>query len=96
MSQSIPGMRMASALCTDPLSHPVKTVPAISDGGEANLATAAAFIGRPGYTIPLTLALIYATAHREELERTYDGNQMFTQALGDLFGTVARGGAPAF
>jgi Fe-S-cluster containining protein len=88
----------ANELCVDPLLHPVKTVPAISDGGEANLATAAAFTGRPGYTIPLTLALIYATTHREELERTYDGNQIFTRALGDLFGTVTRelplGGEP--
>lgn len=83
----------ANELCADPLLHPVKTVPAISDGGEANLSTAAAFMGREGYTIPLTLALIYATAHREELERTYDGNQIFTRALGDLFGTVARQGA---
>lgn len=79
----------ANALCADPLLHPVKTVSTISDGGEANLATAAAFMGRPGYTIPLTLALIYAATHREELERTYDGNQIFTRALGDLFGTVA-------
>jgi len=32
----------------DPLLHSVKIVPAISDGGEANLATAAAIMGRPG------------------------------------------------
>jgi hypothetical protein len=33
--------------------------------------------------------LIYASAHREEPERTYDGNQIFSRAPGDLFGTVA-------
>jgi hypothetical protein len=85
----------ASELCADPLLHPVKIVPAISDGGEANLATAAAFMGRPGYTIPLTLALVYAATHREELERTCDGNQIFIGALGDLFGAVAEQSARA-
>lgn len=79
----------ANEWCTDPLLHPVETVPAIADGGEANLATAAAFMGKQGYTIPLTLALIYATAHREELECTYDGNQIYTRGLSDLFGTMA-------
>ena len=46
-------------------------------------------MAREGYAIPLTLALIYAAAHSEELVRTYDG-QPDTRALGDLFGTVAR------
>jgi hypothetical protein len=36
----------------------------------------AVFMGRESYTIPLTLALIYAPGRREELERTYDGNQI--------------------
>jgi Fe-S-cluster containining protein len=78
-------------MCADPLSFPVKTVPAILDAGEANLATTAAFLGKSGYTVPLTLALIYAAAHREELERTYDGSQVFTRAIGDLFGSGASG-----
>jgi Fe-S-cluster containining protein len=80
-------------MCADPLAHPVKTVPAILDVGAANLATATAFIGRSSYTIPLTLALMYAEAHREELERTYDGNRVFTRAIGDLFGSGCTGQA---
>lgn len=76
-------------MCADPLGNPVKTVPAILDAGAANLATAAAFLGKSSYTIPLTLALIYAAAHREELERSYDGNRVFTRAIGDLFGSGA-------
>lgn len=42
-------------------------------------------MAREAYAIPLTLALIYAAAHSEELVRTYDG-QRDTRALGDLFG----------
>ncbi len=81
-------------MCADPLVNPVKTVLAILDAGEANLATTASFLGKSSYTIPLTLALIYATAHRKELERTYDGNQVFTRAIDDLFGSGASGVVP--
>jgi hypothetical protein len=28
--------------------------------------------------------------HRKELERAYDGQQIFTRAIGDLSGTAAR------
>jgi Fe-S-cluster containining protein len=77
--------------CSDPLANPVKTVPAILDAGAANLSTAAAFTGKSSYMIPLTLALVYAVAHREELERIYDGNQVFARAIGDLFGSGASG-----
>jgi Fe-S-cluster containining protein len=78
-------------LCTDPLGLPVRTVPRIAEASRAVLATAAEFQGGSWFTIPLTLALVYAAEHREELQRTYDGNRIFTRAIGNLFHLAATG-----
>lgn len=78
-------------LCTDPLSLPVTTVPVILDAAQADLATSAEFMGRSSYTIPLTLALVYAQAHREELQSVYKGNEVFTRSIANLFQVAAAG-----
>ena len=82
----------AKELCSDPLSRPVKVVPAIVQGIEANRLTAEGFLGRAVFAIPLTLALVYAQAHRAELERTYSGQELLSRSVGDLFGLAARQG----
>lgn len=72
-------------LCTDPLANPVVTVPGILQAATANQVTAAAFLGDAAYTVPLTLALIYAQTHRAALALTYDSNQVVSRSVADLF-----------
>lgn len=68
-------------LCDDPLTQPVRTVPRILGVGQAVLATAAELGCGGGKMIPLVLALEYAQAHREELERTCESGRALTQAI---------------
>lgn len=71
-------------LCRDPFTNPVKTVPMPIRGATAALETAMHFIGQPLYTVPLVLALEYAEAHREELERRYPAEQVFRVSVNAL------------
>lgn len=68
-------------LCVNPLDLPVKLVPMIAAPAAAMLRTASEFIGRPQYTVPLVLALEYAEAHREELDRTYPGEDVLRASI---------------
>ncbi len=67
--------------CNDPLEAPVETVPMPASLSEASMEAAAAISGTRGFTIPLTLALVFATRHREELERTYPGTEILTRSI---------------
>src|SRR5262245_24628527 len=58
-------------LCVDPFNNPVRPVRAPIAPAGATLRIAEEALGTPQYTVPLVLALEYAEAHREELERTY-------------------------
>lgn len=70
--------------CTDPLSLPVRRVPQIVSGGSTILSTGAALAGISGYTVPLTLALVFAERHRETLARTYLSPEVLTRSLQTL------------
>jgi hypothetical protein len=50
----------------------------------AMLNTATEFLGTPQFTVPLTLALEYAQAHRAELERTFASRDVVTRAVQEL------------
>jgi Fe-S-cluster containining protein len=68
-------------LCVNPLVSPVKVVPMVLAPATAMLNAATGFLGKPQYTVPLTLALVYAQAHRDELQRTYPSESVFTQSI---------------
>ncbi len=63
-------------LCADPFSGAVETVPMALTPAHATLKIAQSKIGTPQYSIPLVLALEYAEAHREELERKYPSEEL--------------------
>jgi Fe-S-cluster containining protein len=79
-------------LCAEPIKQPVRTVPAIVQAIEAGRLTAEGFLGHVVFNIPLTLALVYAESHRQELEQSYDGNEVVSSSIGNLFGVAARQG----
>jgi Fe-S-cluster containining protein len=60
-----------AALCADPFHNRVEPLPLPIAAAGATLQTAEKMLGSPQYTVPLVLALEYAEAHREELERTF-------------------------
>lgn len=78
--------------CSDPLNYPVKTVPAIVQAIEANRITVQGILEHTAFNIPLTLALVYAGTYREELERLYDGDEVVSRSIGDVYGVAARQG----
>jgi Fe-S-cluster containining protein len=68
-------------LCSDPLHNPVKPVPMPLRFATAALTVAEQSLGRAQHTVPLVLALEYAEAHRDELERQFDGRELFGQFM---------------
>jgi Fe-S-cluster containining protein len=68
-------------LCRDPFTNPVEPIPMPVAAAGAALQTAEDLLGTPQYTVPLVLALEYAEAHREELERTYDARDLFRRCV---------------
>jgi Fe-S-cluster containining protein len=70
--------------CTDPLRKPVKPVANVLRPAAAVLAVEAEFSGSRPFTIPLTLALIYAVRRREELQRTYPAVLVLNRAVDRL------------
>jgi Fe-S-cluster containining protein len=77
-------------LCANPLSGMVKTIPIVLELAAITLELAAAITGRAQRTVPLTLLLVYAQAHREELEQSYPSNQLWYQAMGKLLSAAHR------
>jgi Fe-S-cluster containining protein len=71
-------------LCVNPLELPVQPVPMPLAPATAMLDAATGLSGTPQYTVPLTLALVYAQTHRDELERTYPAESVFTQSIRSL------------
>jgi Fe-S-cluster containining protein len=72
-------------LCVDPFHNPVRPVRLPIAAAGAALRAASAALGRPQYTVPLVLALEYAAAHREELERTFPAEELTRRWVGALF-----------
>ncbi len=82
-------------LCEAPLSSPVETVPTIFVPAAAAQEVEAELSGNPRHDVPLTLALAYAGAHRDELERTYPSMEVLNRCLRRLFlGAYQRGSLP--
>ncbi len=71
-------------LCRDPFVSPVQVAPLPIAAAGATLRTAAAFFGRPPFTVPLSLAREYAAAHRAELEQTFASRDVFSRAAREL------------
>jgi Fe-S-cluster containining protein len=71
-------------LCRDPFTNPVEVIPMPVAAAGAMLRTATNLLGTPQFTVPLTLALEYAEAHRAELERTFASRDVFSQAVQEL------------
>jgi Fe-S-cluster containining protein len=59
-------------LCADPFHQPVRPVRLPMTPAKATLRVGEAILGEPQYTVPLVLALEYAEAHQEEMERTFE------------------------
>jgi Fe-S-cluster containining protein len=78
-------------LCANPFDNPVKPVPIPWAPATAALKTAEGLLGRPQYTVPLALALEYAAAHRDELERTFPAADLFRRAVQDLTAPAPEG-----
>ena len=74
----------AAELCRDPFTNPVEVIAMPVAAASAMLRTATTHLGAPQFTVPLTLALEYATAHRTELEQTFASRDLFTQAVREL------------
>jgi Fe-S-cluster containining protein len=73
-----------ATLCTDPLHNPVEPVPMPVRFAHAALETAEGLNGTPQHTVPLVLALEYAETHRDELERRFDGPDVFGRFMNAL------------
>jgi Fe-S-cluster containining protein len=71
-------------LCTAPLDNPVRPVEMPAAFATAMLQAGETLSGRAQYTIPLVLALDYADAHRDELERMYDSHVAFGELMRSL------------
>ncbi len=65
-------------LCSTPFDSPVAIVPHTGPGFDANLAAVRPILGPAAFTVPLTLALAYVNRHREALEATHPGIQLFS------------------
>jgi Fe-S-cluster containining protein len=77
-------------LCADPARLQARAVPVVLWTIEVGVAIDQQLSGKRSYTIPLTLALVYSRSHREELERTYDGNQVFAHSIACLIELATR------
>lgn len=75
-----------AANCRDPFTYKVQPVRMPIAAAGATLAVAEKMLGRPQFTVPLTLALDYAEAHRQELEQMFDAKEVFQTWLGALTG----------
>jgi Fe-S-cluster containining protein len=73
-----------ATLCTDPLHNPVKPVPMPLRFATAALTVGEQLVGRPQHTVPLVLALEFAKAHPDELNRRHDGREMFRRFVNAL------------
>jgi len=80
-------------LCADPLSSPVDCVPIILMVSAAMLEAASQFHRQDLHRIPLTLALVYADSHREELERAYPASVVLAQLIQRVFMAAAQHGS---
>lgn len=78
-----------AALCSNPFDNAVKPIPIPIRPATAILRTASEFLQAPQFTVPLVLALEYAEAHREQLSRTFDGEQLTRRAIKEIFATPA-------
>src|SRR6266700_3692808 len=68
-------------LCAAPLDNPVRPARAPAAFASAMLKAAEALSGRAQYTVPLVLALDYAAAKRDDLERTYAAKAGFGEVM---------------
>lgn len=75
-----------ASLCTNPLENPVRTVPIAIRPVSAVLAVASQTIGRPQFTVPLALALSYASEHAVELGTVRDAAELFQAATEAVLG----------
>src|SRR5262245_8244471 len=73
-----------ATLCIDPLHNPVVPIPVPIRFAHAALETAEALNGTPQHTVPLVLALEYAQSRRDELERQFDGPDVFGRFMNAL------------
>ena len=69
------------ALCADPFANPVDVVPMPLQAATAMLSAAAQTMATPQHTVPLTLALEHARAHREALRQRVDAEPVFRHWL---------------
>lgn len=71
-------------LCASPLTAPVAVVPMPLKPVGSMLKVSGAVVGRPQFTVPLMLALVYSERHRDELQRTADARQVLQGWLDGL------------
>lgn len=69
------------ALCADPFANPVEVVPMPVQAATAMLSAASQAMATPQHTVPLTLALEHARAHREALRQRVDAEPVFRHWL---------------
>ena len=69
------------ALCADPFANPVEVVPMPVQAATAMLSAASRAMATPQHTVPLTLALEHARAHREALRQRVDAEPVFRHWL---------------
>jgi Fe-S-cluster containining protein len=77
-------------LCVDPISLPVQRVTPLVSGAMAILGATADLTGTKGYTVPLTLALLYSDGHAESMAGMYPGRQVFDRSILTLFASNGR------
>jgi len=69
------------ALCADPFANPVDVIPMPLQAATAMLSAASQAMATPQHTVPLTLALEHARAHREALRQRVDAEPIFRHWL---------------
>jgi Fe-S-cluster containining protein len=66
-------------LCADPFANPVRVIPMPLAPAGATLRFTEPILGEPQHTVPLTLALEYAEAHRGTLENQFEAKEVLPQ-----------------
>ena len=69
------------ALCADPFANPVDVIPMPLQAATAMLSAASQTMATSQHTVPLTLALEHARAHREALRQRVDAEPVFRHWL---------------
>ncbi|MDX1981463.1 MAG: YkgJ family cysteine cluster protein, partial [Bryobacteraceae bacterium] len=78
-------------MCADPFRNPVVAVRMIIAPATAMLRAVSAALGKPQYSVPLTLLMQYVARHRVELEEAFPAEDVYGGVLRETFARFLSG-----